>query len=70
MSLSGISLNAASQSQALQTVNFDHHSRKKTNGAGPADSSAGAIGELPVGAGQNLFSSAMQAIERTISKAI
>ncbi len=70
MSSAGISMNVASHAQALQTVNFDSHSRKKPNAAGQADSSAGAIGQLPVGAGQNLFSSAMQAIEQTIRKAV
>lgn len=70
MSSAGISLNVASQAQALQTVNFDSHSRKKTNAAGQTGPLAGAIGQLPVGAGQNLFSHAMQAIEQTLGKAI
>jgi hypothetical protein len=66
----GISAAVASQAQQLQTVNFDTHSRKKTNAAGQPDSGAGAIGQLPVGAGQNLFSNAMQAIEQTMHKAL
>jgi hypothetical protein len=70
MSSSGISSIVASQAQTLQSPSFDHPARKKTNAAGQTDSSAGAIGQLPVGAGQNLFSNAMQAIEQTISKAV
>jgi len=70
MSSAGISSLVASQSQALQTPNFDHPSHKKTGAAGQTDSGAGAIGQLPVGAGQNLFSNAMQAIEQTITKAL
>jgi hypothetical protein len=70
MSTAGISSAVASQAPALQSPSFDKPANKKTNAAGQAVSGAGAIGQLPVGAGQNLFASALQAIEQAVSKVI
>jgi hypothetical protein len=64
MSLLGIS-SAASQSAAIQRVDFLGHSRKKTS-LGDSASNAGAIGQIPAGAGQNLLSNALQALEQAI----
>lgn len=64
MSLLGIS-SAASQSGALQRVDFLGHSRKKPT-LGDSANNAGAIGQIPAGAGQNLLSNALQALEQAI----
>src|ERR1700690_4481591 len=64
MSLLGIS-SAASQSVALQRVDFLGHSRKKPT-LGDSANNAGAIGQIPAGAGQNLLSNALQALEQAI----
>lgn len=65
MSLLGIS-SAASQSAALQHVDFLGHSHKKP-ALGDNSSNAGAIGQIPMGAGQNLLSNALQALEQAIA---
>ncbi len=64
MSLLGIT-SAASQSAALQRVDFLGHSRKKPQ-LGDSAGNAGAIGQIPAGAGQNLLSNALQALEQAI----
>ncbi len=64
MSLLGISTHA-SQSAALQPVNFLGHNRKKVS-PGDIQSSAGSIGQIPAGAGQNLLSNALQSLQQAI----
>jgi hypothetical protein len=64
MSLLGISAHA-SQSAALQPVNFLGHARKKAS-PGDIETSAGSIGQIPAGAGQNLLSNALQSLQQAI----
>jgi hypothetical protein len=69
MSTAGISA-AASQLQDLKPPSFANPAHKKANADGQGATGAGAIGQIPVGAGQNLFASALQSLESVISKAI
>ncbi len=57
---------SASTAAALQQVNFNGHRRK----AGANSSGTGStIGALPVGAGQNLLSNALQSLKQTVAAA-
>jgi len=58
---------SASAAAALQQVSFNVH-RRKSGGATPSGSGS-SIGALPVGAGQNLLSSAIQSLKQTVSAA-
>src|SRR5271166_6337929 len=64
MSLLGIS-SAASHSAALPQVNFLGHARRKPS-PGDIEGNVGGIGQIPTGAGQNLLSNALQALEQAI----
>src|ERR1035438_3366691 len=64
MSLLGIS-SPASQSAALQQVNFLGRSHRKPS-PGDSEGSVGSIGQIPTGAGQNLLSNALQALEQAV----
>jgi len=63
MSLLGIT--SAASASAAQPVNFLGHARKKPS-LGDSASNAGGIGQIPAGAGQNLLSNALQALEQAI----
>jgi hypothetical protein len=63
MSLIGITSGAAHS--VLQSATFQNHSPKKATGL-VSESDAGGIGLLPVGAGQNLLSGAIQALQQTL----
>src|SRR5208282_2003932 len=64
MSLLGIS-SPASHSAALQQVNFLGRSHRKPS-PGDSEGNVGGIGQLPTGAGQNLLSNALQALEQAV----
>jgi hypothetical protein len=56
---------SASAAAALQQVNFNGHRRK--SGGANASGAGSSIGALPVGAGQNLLSNAIQSLKQTVS---
>jgi hypothetical protein len=57
---------AQSASVTPAHVNFSNSGHKKGL-AGDALGDSGAIGQLPVGAGQNLFSNALQSLQQAVS---